>query len=101
MKVVVCIKQVLDTEAKGKLKPGEKEVDTAGEKFIVNPYDEFAIEEALKLKEKSGEGEVVLVSLGGEKTEEALRTGLAMGADRAVLVKDNALAGSDSLATAR
>lgn len=101
MKVVVCVKQVLDTEAKIKLKPGEKEVDTAGEKFIVNPYDEFAIEEALKLKEKFGEGEVVLVSLGDEKTKEALRTGLAMGADRAVLVTDAALAGSDSLATAR
>lgn len=101
MNVVVCAKQVLDTEAKIKIKEGSKEIDSAGEKFIVNPYDEFAIEEALRLKEKFGDGEVTLVSLGGEKTEEALRTGLAMGADRAVLVRDSALAGSDSYVTAK
>lgn len=101
MNVVVCTKQVLDTEAKIKIKQGGKEIDSAGEKFIVNPYDEFAIEEALRLKEKYDDGSVVLVSLGGEKTEEALRTGLAMGADRAVLVKDAALVGSDSYVTAK
>lgn len=101
MNMVVCVKQVLDTEAKIRFKPGNKEVDTSGEKFIVNPYDEYAIEEALRLKEKFGDGSVVLVSLGGDKTEETLRTGLAMGADRAVLVKDVALAGSDSYGTAR
>lgn len=101
MNIVVCVKQVLDTEAKIRLKPGDKEVDTSGEKFIFNPYDEYAIEEALRLKEKFGDGSVVLVSVGGDKTEETLRTGLAMGADRAVLVRDPVLAGSDSYGTAR
>src|SRR3989304_3787434 len=101
MNVVVCTKQVLDTEAKIKIKEGAKEIDRAGEKLIVNPYDEFAIEEALRLKEKFGDGSVVLVSLGDQKSEEALRTGLAMGADRAVLVNDPGLAGSDSYVTAK
>lgn len=101
MNVVVCTKQVLDTEAKIKIKEGAREIDRAGEKLIVNPYDEFAIEEALRLKEKFGNGSVVLVSLGDQKSEEALRTGLAMGADRAVLVNDPTLTGSDSYVTAK
>lgn len=101
MNLVVCMKQVLDTEAKIRLKENGKEVDTTGAKFIVNPYDEFAIEEALRLKEKSGGGSVVLVTVGDERAEEALRTGLAMGADWAIHIKDPALKGCDPYTTAR
>lgn len=74
-------------------------MDPEGVKFIISPYDEFAIEAALQLKEQAGDGEVVLVSLGGENTQETLRQGLAMGADQAILLKGDA--GSDGLATAK
>lgn len=100
MNIVVCMKQVLDTEAKIKLKEGNREVDYSGAKLVVNPYDEYAIEEALRIREKFGEGSVVLVTVGPDKAEEALRTGLAMGADRAIHVKDPALQQTDSLGIA-
>ena len=83
MNIVVCLKQTFDTEAKIVLKDGK--IDGTGVTRVINPYDEFAIEEGLKLKEKFG-GEVTLVSVGGEKTQESIRTGLAMGADKAVLI---------------
>jgi len=93
MNIVVCLKQTFDTEAKIVLGSGGK-IDETGVKLVINPYDEFAIEEALKLKEKFG-GEVTLVSMGNDKTEPALRTGLAMGADKSVLVADPALVNPD------
>jgi electron transfer flavoprotein beta subunit len=83
MNIVVTLKQTFDTEAKIALKDGK--IDDAGVKQIINPYDEFAIEEALKITEAGG-GEVILVSVGGSET--VIRTGLAMGADRAVIVND-------------
>lgn len=98
MNIVVCIKQTFDTEAKIALKDGK--IDDTGVELVINPYDEFALEEALRLKEKRGEGEVILVSVGGENVQKALRTGLATGADRAVLVNDPMLDGADDWAVA-
>ena len=93
MNIVVCVKQTFDTEAKIVL-DGSGKIDDTGVKLVINPYDEFAIEEALKLKEKFG-GEVTLVSMGGERVAEALKTGFAMGADKGVLVIDPALENPD------
>jgi len=87
--IVVCIKQTFDTEAKIVL-DNNGQIDPNGVNMIINPYDEFAIEEGIRLKEKFG-GEVTVVSLGGSRTQEALRTALAMGADKAILVSDAAL----------
>ena len=98
MKIAVCVKQVPDAAATRRIDPGSKRLDRSGEGAL-NAFDANAIEEALKIKEGSGDGEVVLVSLGPEKALDALRKGLAMGADRAVLVADEAAAGSDLVAT--
>ncbi len=84
MNIVVCLKQTFDTEAKIVLDNNGK-IDSNGVNLIINPYDEFAVEEALKLKEKFG-GEVTVVSMGSERVQEALRTALAMGCDKAVRV---------------
>jgi len=102
MKIVVCIKQVPDTETRVKIAASGNSIsDTDVANWIVSPYDEFAIEEALRIKEKKGGGEVVLVTVGPDRAQAALRTGLAMGADSAVHVKDAALDASDTLGTAR
>ncbi|MFZ7103853.1 MAG: electron transfer flavoprotein subunit beta/FixA family protein [Peptococcaceae bacterium] len=93
MKIAVCIKQTFDTEAVICLN-SEGAIDKTGVKLILNPYDEFAVEEALRIKEKNG-GEVIVFSVGGEEPVEAIRQALAMGADRAVLIQDSALAGYD------
>ena len=74
-------------------------IDPEGVKFIISPYDEFAIEAGLQVKEAAGEGEVALLSLGGEDTQETLRQGLAMGADRGVLLEGDP--GQDGLAVAK
>jgi electron transfer flavoprotein beta subunit len=97
MNIVVLLKQTFDTEAKVALKGGK--VDSAEVTLIINPYDEYALEEALKLKEANG-GEVTIVSTGGEIVEQAIRTGLAMGADKAILVTDPALVEVDEWAAA-
>ncbi|MBT8397578.1 MAG: electron transfer flavoprotein subunit beta/FixA family protein [Gemmatimonadetes bacterium] len=99
MKIVVCIKRTPDTETKIRLGGDGASIDPDGVKFIVSPYDEFAIEAALQLKETAGDGEVILLSMGGDDTQETLRQGLAMGADEAVLLKGNP--GVDALATAK
>jgi electron transfer flavoprotein beta subunit len=101
MKIVVCVKQVPDTETRVKVAPSGhaiSEADVAN--WIPSPYDEFAIEEAIRIKEAKG-GEVVLVTVGPERAQAALRTGLAMGADAAVHVKDASLDATDTLGTAR
>jgi electron transfer flavoprotein beta subunit len=98
MNIVVTIKQTFDTEAKIVL-DGSGNIDGAGVNLVINPYDEFAIEEALKLKEQFG-GEVTVVSAGGAKTEPALRTALAMGCDKGVRIDDPALANADEWAVA-
>jgi len=91
VKIAVCIKRVPDTEARIKIGADGKTIDESGVKFVLNPYDEFAVEEALRLKEKAGTGEVAVVALGGDTTQETMRTALAMGADRGVLLKVDAL----------
>ena len=98
MNIVVCLKQTFDTEAKITLDSTGK-IDTNGVNLVMNPYDEFAVEEALKLKEKFG-GEVTLISMGGERVQESLRTALAMGCDQAVLVSDPAIDSPDEWVTA-
>ena len=101
MKILVAIKQVPDTATQVKISNDPKAIDTAGITWIVSPYDEFAVEEALRIKEKRGQGEVVAVTLGPDRAKEALRSALAMGCDRAIHVNDPALAGADTLTTAR
>lgn len=99
MKIVVCVNHVPDTETKVKIGADGKSIERAGVNFIINPYDEFAVEEALRLKEKHG-GEIVSVSLGGDSHKETLRKTLAMGVDKAVLLKDDAPRDSFSVARA-
>ena len=95
MNIIVIIRQTPDTETKIKLDSEGKKIDTAGITWIINPYDEFAIEKALKIKEKVNAGEVILLACGPSRTEEAIRQGLAMGADRAIFIKDDALEYAD------
>jgi electron transfer flavoprotein beta subunit len=101
MKILVLIKQVPDTATQVKVGSDPRGIDTAGITWIVSPYDEFAVEEALRIKEKRGQGEVVAVSLGPERVKEALRSCLAMGADRAIHLNDPAWESADALTTAR
>jgi electron transfer flavoprotein beta subunit len=99
VKILVTVKRVPDPNAAIKVKPDGSGIVTDNLKYVVNPFDEIAIEEALRLKDKGGGAEVVLVSIGGKTCSEQLRTGLAMGADRSILVlAEQAL---DSLAVAR
>jgi len=97
--IVVFIKQTFDTEAKIVL-DGNGKIDANGVNLIINPYDEFAIEEGIRLKEKFG-GEVTVVSMGGARAQEAVRTALAMGIDKGVLVSDPALEDADEYAKAQ
>jgi electron transfer flavoprotein beta subunit len=101
VKILVMVKQVPDTATQVKISADPKKIDTTGITWIVSPYDEFAVEEALRIKEKRGQGEVVAVSLGPERVKEALRSCLAMGADRAIHLLDAAWDGGDTLTTAR
>jgi electron transfer flavoprotein beta subunit len=87
LKIAVCLKRVPDTVAKITIGPDRKTIDETGIKFVPNPYDEFAVEEALALKERAGGGETVVYTLGGDAAQETLRTALAMGIDRAVLLQ--------------
>ena len=101
MKILVMIKQVPDTATQIKIGPDPKAIDTTGITWIVSPYDEYALEEGLRIKEKRGQGEVVVVSLGPDRVKEALRSCLAMGADRAIHLNDPAWEQADTLMTAR
>lgn len=96
---VVCIKQVADTETRVKVGPDGRTLDPAGVTWILNPYDEFALEQALQTKEKLGAGEVVILSLGSAGAQTTLRTALAMGADRAIHLASDAVQ-PDALAVA-
>ncbi len=87
MKTIVCIKRVPDTETRIRIDDDAKAIDPSGVKYIISPYDEFAIEAALRTKEAAGEGEVTLLTLGDASSQETLRAGLAMGADAAVLLE--------------
>jgi electron transfer flavoprotein beta subunit len=97
MKIAVCVKQVPEAQAK-RIDPATKRLDRSGDGAL-NAFDANAIEEALRLKEAEGDGDIVLVSLGPEQALDSLRKGLAMGADRALLVSDPAAEGSDLVAT--
>ena len=98
MKIAVCVKAV--PEQARRIDPGTKRLDRSGEPTL-NPFDANAVEEALRLRGDDAASEVVLVSLGPARTLDALRKALAMGADRVVLVSDEAAAGSDLVATGR
>ncbi|HSL79903.1 MAG TPA: electron transfer flavoprotein subunit beta/FixA family protein [Pseudolabrys sp.] len=98
MKSVVCIKRVPDTEARIRIRDDKAGIEPAGIKFVISPYDEYAIEAAIKFKEAKGEGEVIAVTVGDGAAAEQLRSALAMGADRAVLLKGEPTL--DGLATA-
>jgi electron transfer flavoprotein beta subunit len=87
LKIAVCLKRVPDTTAKIVIAPDGRSIDESGVKFVPNPYDEFALEEAIKLKEAAGTGETVAIGLGPDATAETLRTALAMGIDRAILLQ--------------
>lgn len=100
MKMAVCIKQVPATESKIKPSSDGKEIDRAGLSYVVNPYDEFGVEEALRIKERFNEGSVTIVTIGPERATEALRTCLALGADEAIHIKDDCLEGGDAYAAA-
>ena len=99
MKIVICMKRVPDTAAKIKVAASGKSIDSTGIEYVINPYDEYGIEEALRIKEKHGQGEVIILSLGSEKATSVIRNALAMGADRAILLKDES-DNYDSFATA-
>jgi electron transfer flavoprotein beta subunit len=86
MKLLVAVKRVIDYNVKPRVKPDGSGVDLANVKMSMNPFDEIAVEEAIRLKEKGAAEEVVVVSVGVRQAQETLRTALAMGADRAILV---------------
>lgn len=100
MKIIVCIKQVPDTAARIRIAASGKEIVTSELTYVVNPYDEYAVEEALRIREKT-EGEVVVISMGPDRVSEAIRTTLAMGADRGIHLRDSAFEGSDPYATSK
>jgi len=100
VKILVCLKQTPDTEATIKITPGGKGIEEQNVKWVMSPYDEYAVEEAIRIKEKKG-GETVVVSMGPDRALEAMRTALAMGMDRAVHCWDPAFAGADALGTAK
>ena len=86
-KILVCIKRVVDYNIKIRIKPDESGVITEGVKMSINPFDEIALEEALRIKESGHAKEVIIVSIGPDDCQQQLRTGLAMGADRAILIQ--------------
>jgi electron transfer flavoprotein beta subunit len=100
LKIAVCIKAVPDTEARIQIAAGAKNIDFAGVRMIMSPFDEFAVEEALKLKEKHG-GETTAFSIGGAEVPEILRDALARGIDNAVHLQDAEFVELDPLSTAR
>lgn len=91
MKSLVCLKQTPDTETQIKVNPEGTGIVTDGVKYVINPYDEFSVEEALRLKEKFKEGEVAILSIGPDRVTEAIRTALAMGADRGIHINDDSI----------
>ncbi len=99
MNIAVCVSHVPDTATKIKIGQDEKTIDSAGVTYIINPYDEFAVEEALRTKEKFG-GEVIVLSLGSDASKETIRKALAMGADKGILLKDDSQRDSFSVARA-
>jgi len=100
VRIAVCIKRVPDTETRIRIAGDGVSIDETGVKFVLNPYDEYAVEEALQRREKAGAGEVVIVTLGPEAAQETMRTAFAMGADRGILLKADAIP-ADALVVAK
>ncbi len=100
MNIVVCVKQVPSSEARIQIGADGKSIDSSNLELVVNPYDEYAVEEALRAREKFG-GTVTCLTIGPAKAEEALRTCLALGVDRALIIKEEALQGGDAIGIAR
>lgn len=100
MRIAVCIKQVPDTEARLRVSKDGRWLDEEDLKYVINESDEYALEEGLRIAEKAG-GQVVVFSVGPERVKEALRKGLALGAEKAVHLADDAFQGGDALSTAR
>ncbi len=100
MKILVCLKQVPHKDARLDISPEGTWIQDSNIKFEINPYDSYALEEALRVKD-AGEAEVVVASIGPDRVSQALRTALGMGADRAVHIWDDALAETDSLGIAK
>ena len=90
MKIAVCVSHVPDTATRIKIGADRKAIDPTGVTYIINPYDEFAVEEALKTKEKIGGDSIVyVISVGGDANKESIRKALAMGVDEGILLKDD------------
>ncbi len=101
MKSLVCMKQVPDTETQIKVNSQGTGIVTEGIKYIINPYDEFSVEEALRLKEKFKQGEVVILTIGPDRCTESIRTALAMGADKGIHINDESLNSADPFVVAQ
>jgi electron transfer flavoprotein beta subunit len=101
MKIVVPVKRVVDYNVKIRVKPDGSGIDLANVKMSMNPFDEIAVEEAVRLKEKGIATEVIIVSIGPVKSQETIRTALAIGADRGILVETPEGAGVEPLAVAK
>ena len=89
MKALVCVKRVVDYNVKIRVKPDNSAVDLANVKMSMNPFDEIAVEEAIRMKEAGIVEEIIAVSMGEAKSQETIRTALAMGADRGILVESD------------
>ena len=101
MKIAVCVSHVPDTATKIKIADDNKSINSNGVTYIINPYDEFAVEEALKWKEKfGGESEITVISVGSENNKETIKKALAMGADKGILLKDENMRDSIGIAKA-
>jgi electron transfer flavoprotein beta subunit len=101
MKIAICVSHVPDTATRIKIGADRKSIDQAGVTYIINPYDEYAVEEALKTKEKiGGDSLVYVISVGGDANKETIRKALAMGVDEGILLKDNNQRDSFGIATA-
>src|SRR5262249_31431395 len=100
MNVVVCVKRVPATDTRIRVAADGRSLDPQGVEFVLTPSDEFALEEGLRLREKAGSGEVVVLTLGPSEAQKELRTCLAVGADRAILLKDDAMGSRDGFAIA-
>jgi electron transfer flavoprotein beta subunit len=100
MRIITLVKHVRDTETRVKVAENGAKLEFIGENWVLNPYDEFAVEEGLRLKEKFG-GEVVALSVGDEESSKSLRQAMAMGADSAILLSDPLFNDLDPLSTAR
>ena len=99
MNIIVCVKRVPDTETRVRIAEGETSIESDGVKYIMSPYDEFALEAALRTRDEHGEGEVTVLTLGDDSSQETLRAALAVGADAAILLQGTVTV--DGLATAK